>query len=736
MRRIACALVGIGLTAPIPFPLERVRPHREEPFSGNRIFRGNEGDYLTAAPGLVHFPHGFELNEGQLPAPARFIYRVGESAFLLTDSGSVLTVPGGGCAPDILAATPPSPQTIAQGSSFSHMGMRLAGSNPGTKAAGVGELPGRVNYLIGNNPAHWITQVSTYESVRYDEVYPGVDMVFYGTEGGLEYDFVVAPKADPERIAISLNGDRRPVVDEAGDLVLQTAAGLLRHRKPVAFQMIAGRRLEIGASYVPAERTSYGKNHESVFNIEVGAYDREYPLTIDPVLVYSTYLGGTGGDSGSSIAIDAAGNAYVAGSSSSRDLPITEAYQGKVAGGFDAFVAKLDPSGSQMIFCTYLGGSGTDRCNGLAVDGTGNILLTGMTTSPDFPRARSTQSALAGGYDAWVAKLTPDGTALVYATYLGGAARDQGTAIVTDPSGNTYVAGTTLSDNFPTARPVQHARAGQTDLFLASYKPLGTTLDFSTYWGGSADDVATAIAADAAGNVYITGFTRSWDLPLAAPIQPATGGAADAIVMKFSVRNRAIIYATYLGGSADEAGRSIALDAAGRALITGETYSSNFPIQNALQPSMSGPSDIFISKLDETGHALIYSTYLGGGASENLLGGGAGIALGRNGHVYITGSTSSPGFPLVNPVQPAYGGGETDAFVAELSSDGRSVVFSSFLGGSGNENQMGGGSAIALDPEGRIYVVGFTTSVNFPVQNALQASNRGAFNLFVAKFAP
>ena len=537
-------------------------------------------------------------------------------------------------------------------------------------------MPGKSNYFIGNDPAKWRTNVPTYAKVKYQNVYRGIDLVYYGNPQQLEYDFVVAPSADPKAISLdvaairsSSDGGRRARgvdqkrrIDGNGDLVIQAGEDEVRLHKPVVYQTAANR----GAEGSPRHFVDghYLLKGDDRVSFEVASYDPRKTLVIDPVLVYSTYLGGSNVDEGSGIAVDSAGNAYVTGLTGSVDFPTASPLQASSGGQQDAFVAKLNPGGSALLYSTYLGGGTFDSGSGIAVDSAGNAYITGVTGSANFPTASPFQAVLRGFEDVFVAKLNPTGSALLYSTYLGGSSDEQtegGEGIAVDSAGNAYITGVTGSANFPTASPFQAALSGSEDAFVAKLNPTGSALVYSTYLGGSGGEKGSGIAVDSAGNAYVTGLTGSFDFPTAGPFQAVLSGSEDAFVTKLNPTGSALVYSTYLGGSSNEGGNGIAVDFSGNAYVTGQTTSTNFPTANPLQPSAGGEQDAFVAKLNPSGSALVYSTYLGGSGGET----GNGIAVDSTGNAYVTGNTTSTNFPTVNPLQGVLGG-IANAFVAKI----------------------------------------------------------------------
>ena len=662
-------------------------------------------------------PLSFEANQGQTAPEVKFISRGPGYNLFLNSTEAVLSLSSpqssqraqrmtsnflsASSAPS--AVNDPNPKSVA-------LRMKLVGANPHPEVAGLEELPGRSNYFIGNDPSKWRTNVPTYAKVQYKDVYPGVDLVYYGNQRQLEYDLIVAPGADPEVIQLAFEGEHHLEIDAQGDLVLSTAGGQVRLHKPLVYQQVDSVRREIAGSYVLSGERQVG--------FQVAAYDASQPLVIDPALSYSTYLGGSGDDWGLSIAVDASGNAYVTGQTESTDFPTASPIQPAFGGGnFNAFVTKLNASGSVLVYSTYLSGSFGASGSSIAVDAAGNAYVTGVTGS-NFPTANPIQATHGGGSDAFVTKLNGAGNALLYSTYLGGNGSDGGLGIAVDTSGNAYVTGGTMSTDFPTASPIQPAYGGRGDAFVTKLNAAGNALVYSTYLGGTGDDLGTGVAADASGNAYVTGQTLSDDFPTVSPIQPARGGDRDVFLTKLNAQGSALVYSTYLGGGGTDSDSSIAVDGAGNAYVTGGTGSPDFPTANAIQANCvffsprGGCDDAFLIKLNATGSALVYSTHLGG--SENDI--GFGIAVDASGNVYVTGQTESSNFPTASPIQPAHGGGRFDAFVTKLNAAGSALVYSTYLGGS--ESDIGFG--IAVDASGNTYVAGLTDSTDFPTVNGIE----------------
>lgn len=691
------------------------------------------GKRAVVATQYGKLPLSFEVNEGQTDGRVRFFSRGSGYSLFLTENEAVIALRRASDA-QRAAKKVSGRMTASPRKEISVPGatirMELAGTDGVLRPAGEEELPGKANYFIGNDPGKWRTNVPTYAKVRYAGVYPGVDLVYYGNQGRLEYDFIVAPGTDARKIGLKFRGAEKLNLDEQGNLLLGTDGEDVRLEKPVVYQVVDGARRAVEGGYTLIAGTTV--------RFEVGEYDHSKPLVIDPVLAYSTYLGGSGYDSGNGIAVDSAGNAYVLGSTGSANFPKTAGvFQPTLhtSGQFssNAFVTKLNASGSALLYSTYLGGSNNDKGFGIAVDSAGNVYLTGATQSSNFPTtAGAIQHSLAGVINAFITKLNASGSALVYSTYLGGSNQDQGNGIAVDSAGNATVTGTTGSTNFPTANALHSSLRGPTNAFVTKVNPGGSALIYSSYLGGSNRDSGQGIAVDPNGNAYVTGQTTSTDFPTTAGVfQPTLGGVsgvADAFVTELSPSGSALVYSTYLSiGST--MGRSIALDSSGNAYVTGSA-GPNFPTTaGAFQPSLpaSASFNAFVTKLNSSGSALIYSTYLGGSNNDS----GTGIALDSAGNAYVTGSTNSTNFPVSNAFQPFFGGGFSDAFVAKLNPNGSALVYSTYLGGS-NQDQ---GNGIAVDSGGNAYVAGTTSSSDFPTSNAFQGTFGGGGDAFVAKLS-
>lgn len=584
----------------------------------------------------------------------------------------------------------------------------------------------KVNFFIGNDPLSWRSNIQTSKSVLYKEIYPNIDLKVYGLEKRIEYDFVVKPGGDVSDIGFKYRGVEKTGIDEDGNLVVNTRFGEMEHARPVSYQVIGGERVEIEAAFEGIEENAYG--------FQVEEYDKDYELIIDPlVLVYSTFLGGSFTDAGRSIAFDSTGSMYVAGYTDSVNFPTNNPFQGSKAGDTDIFIAKINASGTGLVFSTYLGGSREDgRCEtAIAVDSIGSIYIAGYTDSVNFPIMNPIQGSKAGGWDAFITKVNSAGNQLIYSTYLGGSGTEQILDMAVDSEGAAYVTGYTVSADFPTKNPFQGSTAGGIDAFIAKMNASGTALIYSTYLGGSDAEGSSGIAVNPAGAVYVTGYTNSFDFPTKNPFQGSNAGGYDICITKINASGTGLIYSTYLGGSGEDYYGGIALDSEGAAYVTGSTNSIDFPTQNPIQWSKAGESDAFdafITKINSAGNELIYSTYLGGSDAD----GGVDIAVDPEDAAYVGGYTSSSDFPTKNPIQQNYAG-NGDLFLVKVDSSGSDLICSSYLGGSGAEESDG----IAADSEGAVYVTGWTSSSDFPALNALQASYGGGDrDAFIAKLTP
>ena len=520
-------------------------------------------------------PLAFESNEGQARAGVRFLARGSGYGLALTRTGAILALHK----PPVTDAR----GTVTRQGRAAGLRLRFLGANEGVRLAAGRPLPGKVNYLLGNDPSKWLTGIDTFGEVRYRGLYPGVDARFYGRQGRLEYDLIVAPGADPSGIGLALSGARTLRLDARGNLLVRLPHGTLVQQRPHIYQLIDGRRQPVAGRYV-----LHGGER---FGFRLGPYDSRRPLVIDPQLAYSTYLGGSDFDNGKGIAVDAAGSAYVTGETGSADFPTTPGAFDMSLDDADAFVTKLAASGASLVYSTYLGGSNTDDGLAVAVDPAGAAYVTGVTFSANFPTTPGAFDASFGAFEeAFVTKLAASGAGLAYSSYLGGSDEDLASGIAVDEAGAAYVTGATRSADFPTTPGAFDTSSnGESDPFVTKVAASGASLVYSTYLGGSDSDRGSAIAIDAAGSAYVTGST-SPDCPESA--------CTDAFVTKLAASGASVVYSTPLGGSDLSSGQGIAVDAAGSAYVTGITFSANFPTTpGAFDTSSNGDADAFVAKL-------------------------------------------------------------------------------------------------------------------------------------------
>jgi hypothetical protein len=603
------------------------------------------------------------------------------------------------------------------------------GMQPGINIQALDPQEARFNYLLGKDQSRWRTDVPSYGAVLYREAYPGIDLKFYGNGRQLEYDLIVRPGADLSRVKFRYGGVADLKVDGEGNMVVKLGdGGQLLQKKPVVYQEIDGRRVAREGRFrlLRPGGTEYG--------FAVATYDKQRPLVIDPVLVYSTYLGGSRDDNISGVAVDQQGNVYVTGVTNSTDFP---GYPPEKDDYFP-FVAKLNAAGTALVYATVFGTGFTEWPNGIAVDGAGNAYVTGNASYSGLPLIPSPPiCTYQGGQDAFVIKFNQAGNTMLYSTYLGGTADDIPWSIAVDGAGQAYLTGTTKSPDFKTTPGALHeSPLGAATGFVSKINAAGTALVYSTYLGGSLEDDPAGIAADEAGNAYVTGQARSsTDFTTLTPMRPWAGGPTDAFIAKLNPNGTAMLNFTYLGGSSADGGNSIALDKAGNIYLTGYTASTNFPPVNAFQSTKSGGThDAFVAKIDAAWSGLVFSTYLGGSLQDS----GQKIGVDGASCAYVMGATQSGSdFPIKNSLQPyrAISSSYGSIFVTKFSPTGRSLVYSTFLGGS--LESMSSLYSLAVDRAGNAYVAGGTRSTNYPTtKNALHPDYLGGVtDGFVTKIA-
>ena len=654
---------------------------------------------LSAAVGL---PGYFEPNRGQADQSVAFLARTpGYTLFLQRDGAVVYHFPS------------------RSGKASGGLQMELPGRKGPIEAEGEEPLSSVTRYYEGNDPGTWRAPIPHYRNVRVPSVYPGIDMVWRAAQGpDLEYDFSVSAGADPSRIQLRFHGARRIWIDRRGNLVMESHAGKLYHRRPVAWQEIAGRRVRVNAGF-------WLKGGAAGF--QLGRYDRHQRLWIDPVLSYSTYLGGAGYDAGYAIAVDSSGNSYVTGETGSMSF---SPQSSGLRASRDAFVTKFNADGS-IAYTTILSSSGDDSGQAIAVDAAGAVYVAGSTKGNDFPATPGAwQTASGGGEDGFAAKLDPAGQ-LVYASYIGAAGSDTATGIAVDQSGNAYVSGYTSSVAFPTTpgAPQPAYRGGPYDAFVVKLNAAGNAAVYATLLGGSGNDQASAMALDPAGNVCIAGYTDSLDLPVQSALQAVYGGGGDAMIACLNAAGNAWTTVSYLGGCGRDEAYALAIDGARNLYVAGTTFSQDFPASpGAFAGAPAGGYDAFVVELSPGGSGLVYATLLGGSGSDVA----AALAAGSAGDVWLAGYTASLDFPVAGEWQSA-ARGSFDGFVAHLSADGAALLASSYLGGSDDDRIWG----MAVNAAGRVFVTGSTASRNFPVTpGASQPVAPAGYNALLAQINP
>jgi hypothetical protein len=658
----------------------------------------------------------FEMNRGQYESNTKFFAHGFKCDLLLSNCQATLAYNG---APGNRSKLPA-------------MTMQIVGADPQSEMVGLDEMASRMNYFIGNDADKWQTEIANFARVKCRNIYSGIDLIYYGKGKQLEYDFIIAAGADPATIKLHYSGAQAISINSSGELVIATDAGEVRQPAPSIYQDIDGERSLIAGGYFIDGNDQIG--------FQVSEYDKKQALIIDPILSYSSYLGGGNNDEANGIAVDANGNIYLTGATNSYNFPNRNAVQAINAGGInDIFIAKFSADGNELIYATYLGGQANDQALAIAVDAAGNAYITGCTSSSDFPTMNAFQKKFGGMQDGFVTKLNPDGQ-LIYSSYLGGANLDAGFAIAADSAGNAYITGETNSTNFPISGAIQPTYQNNCDLFITRVNTNlegNSSLLFSSYLGGSSSDQGIAIAADANGNAYVTGFTTSLDFPITTnAFQKNYGTGGDAFIVKVDTNKAgtgsdALCYASFLGGSGGDAGMGIAIDAAGIIYIGGITGSTgDFPVTaNCLQPRYGGgDGDGFIVKMDlnlDGASSLIYASYFGGGGFDQIYD----LALDASGNVYITGKADSSDLPARNtpPINS-----NSDAFIAKMDLNSPALLYTYCIGGSGDD----AGMAIATDSEANVYITGSTSSNDLPITaNAFQKNFGGLQDAFVAKFS-
>lgn len=669
---------------------------------------------------FAHLPMSFEANQGQTDPKVEFVSRGSGYTLFLTKNEAVFAL-------NALSNHKKSQTTLR---------MQFEGANPSARIMGADELAGKSNYFVGNDPNKWHKSIPTFAKVENHDLYPGVNLVYYGNQQVLEYDLRIAPGADLEQIAFQFRTDE-PVhaarkvaaavhVDVHGDLASSTGAILLH--KPDVYQTFVNAS---GATEKRVVEAKYVVKENNRVSFEIGTYDRSQTLVIDPVVpFYSTYLGGAKNDYGYGIAVDNKGDAYVTGSTASLNFPVGPCFQCANAGGLsDAFVTEINPGG--IVYSDYLGGAAADYGYGIAVDGLGNAYVAGSTSSLNFPVPNCFQCIFQGGAsDAFVSEVAAGGAALLYSTYLGGAKNDYGRAIAVDPFGDAFITGNTNSINFPVPGCVFGCPPhGGNDAFVTEIKAFAgvpVAIVYSDYLGGAKDDFGYGIAVDPNQNAFVTGSTLSANFPTTPPncFQCVAQGLSDAFVTHIAPFGAGLVNSTYLGGPTNDYGYAIAIDPQQQVYVTGST-AGPFPVGPCIQCVYGGGlSDAFVVKFDPFLFGVIYSTYLGGVGTDV----GRGIAVDAGLDADVTGYTNSNNFPVLNCFQCVIGGG-VDAFVTSLTPFGAPFNFSTYLGNTGSDFGRGIAVNTVFNPT-IMYVTGYTNSPHFPIFGG-GVGHAGAYDAFV-----
>jgi hypothetical protein len=612
--------------------------------------------------------------------------------------------------------------------------------------AGRAQSSAIVSYFSGS-PDEWQSALPTYGQIVYTNLWPGIDLIYSGQAGQLKYEFFVRPGADPNQIRLQYRGASQVSLSANGEIEVTTPLGGFTDGSPLAWQTEDGGHSMVKVAYefegIPSSSLPGETEIGGQFGFNVGAYDRAKPLLIDPVvLVYCGYIGGVSIDGGWEIALDEAGNTYITGETSSTEatFPVSVGPDQSHNGQSDAFVVKVNPTGTGLIYAGYIGGAANDYSKGIAVDDSGNAYITGETTSDQntFPVVVGPDLIANGVSDAFVAKINAAGTALVYAGYIGGGAWDKGFGIAVDGNDNAYVTGSAGSDqnSFPVRGGPDLTFNNVEDAFIAKITPEGDSLIYCGYIGGSQWDLGREIAIDAAGNAFVSGETNSTESSFPVIIGPDltfNGGERDAFVAQVSASGAALVYAGYIGGSGKDIGLGIELDGAGNAYITGETGSNETSFPVVVGPDLTyngGPNDAFITRVISTGLSLDFAGYIGG-SSDDV---GWDVGLDGMGNAYVVGETASPqpSFPVRLGPDLTYNGGSRDAFITKISANGMQLIYSGFIGGANTDYGIG----IAVDFNGNAYITGITSSLenSFPVTGGPDLSyNGGSWDAFVAK---
>lgn len=710
MWRITLLLVSaiLILSAGASFPQQYFEQNIQKPWENNR---------------LASMPLAFTENHGQWGEKTLFRVEAGGAVFsFCQDEVAYLFIRNGNEIADnpfmTMGEMPDRPHRPRYEKEALLIKAKFVGANPYAEVIGENRLSHDCNYFYGSDPDKWRADVPNYSSIRYKDVWPGVDIRYCSNSGTLKYDFIVDPDADIHQIKICYEDIDGLDITFSGDLRLATQFGPILEKAPIIYQEIGGKRTVISGAYEVLGQRTFGIRLNQEPN-------PDYPLVIDPELAYSTYLGGIDWDYAFALAVDGNYCAIVTGFTSSYDFPILNPYDGQLHGDGDIFVTKLSPAGNSLEFSTFIGGVLHDEATNIALDPAGNIVLIGSTTSMDLPMVGAYDDSYNGECDAFVARLSNAGNELLYSTYYGGTSDDFPWMVAIDNSNSIYVTGFTYSADLPTISAFDPSHNGGDDIFVFKLSPGGEQLQYSTFLGGSSEERGFGLAVDRFSCAYVTGFTGSSDFPTLNAYDNTFNGYRDTYVTKLNSSGDSLVYSTYIGGASDDGGWRLSVDNKGWAYVTGSTFSSDYPTVFPFDGNYNGDRDIFVTKVSPYGDYLQYSSYFGGNGVDYIIS----LEIDNEGHSYLSGLTTSYNLPLSNPYDESYNG-ETDAFVAELSTVDSSLVFSTYLGGSSFDGSYG----LAVDSARSIYVSGRTNSVDFPVFGAYDPDNNGGGEIFVTKF--
>lgn len=578
----------------------------------------------------------------------------------------------------------------------------------------------KCNFFLGNDPSHWRTDVPSYASITYRDIYPGIDLCYYSTNGLLEYDYIVRPGADPAIIRTMYETPGVMELLPSGEVVVRTRLGEISESQPRCRQAT-----DLGSREFAGQFRLLGSN---TFTFEIPQNVRaDKEMTIDPIMKFSTYLGGSSSDEAYAIDASSSGSPYVTGQTASADFPFVSGYDNSLTGTWDLFVTKFANNGTSLVYSTYIGGSGNELGRDIHEDGYGEVGITGYTTSNNYPLNLAFDNTLGGSRDAFVTLLNSSGNGLILSTYVGGSSDDDGFGVIADGSNlELYATGWTASSDFPTSNAYDATYNGGNDAFAVKITLFGG-LGYGTYIGGSGSDIGWELAIDANYDAYIAGLTSSNNFPTVNAYDATANGGNDVFACKLSSSGNTLIYSTYIGGSGNDQGLGIDVDGSGNAYVCGLTSSSNYPTANAYDATYNGGYDINLTKLNSNGNGLLYSTFIGGSSHEYAYA----VCVDSKRQVYLCGRTESSNFPLVNPTDNSYNG-NIDAYVTKVATAGTSLAFSTFLGGSGQDLGLG----LGIDVYCNAYAAGSTTSTDFQLANPYDNTRNGTYDAFVTKLTP